>query len=276
MWDAQGKPVDLPAAFLQFIKAARTAHPEKTLIFNAVSNWPIETLAAAPLDLVYIEIWPPDGRYTDAARIVMNAVKLSGGKPVVIAVYIPTDRPANVMQMNALVSACGGTRIELGEDDRLLTDPYFPKHQLIPAALHQQLSEHYDYLVRYGEWLQGYNHTSAEHSAWADGILSPDFLHIKGDVWSAVRKHDRFTTISLVNFNGLASDTRWDEEHPAPAALTELSIRVTAGNKPSKIVWASPEQKEEGPISINFEYINHEVIFTIPFIQLSGVIIIHD
>ncbi len=276
VWDAQGKPVDLPAAFSDFIRSARSEYPEKTLVFNAVSNWPIETLAAAPLDLVYIEIWPPDIHYSDAARIVMNAVKLSCGKPVVIAIYIPADRPENVMQMNAVIAACGGTRIELGEDNRLLTDPYFPKHQLIPAALNQQLSDHYDYLVRYGEWFQGYNQQPDEHIAWADGILSPDFVNIIEDVWTAARKHTGFTVIHMVNFTGVSKDNRWDESHAAPAPLSAVSVAIKYSKKPSTVLWASPEQKEAGPVSIDFQYKNNEAIFIIPTIQLSGVIIIHD
>lgn len=275
VWNASGKRVDLPEAFSTFIRGARSQHPEKTILFNAVGNWPIETLAATTLDFMYIEIWPPDVHYQDVARIVMDAVRLSLGKPVVIAVYLPADRAENVMQVNAVISACGGSRIELGEDVRLLADPYFPKHQEILPSLKTALVKYYDFRVRYGEWLQGYQLRPAERQVWAQAEFRPDFVVSSPEVWAIARKLPDGMVINLVNFSGQGNNSRWDERHEAPAECQDLKIRIAADKKPEKILWACPEAVE-GPSALDFEYDHGQVSISLPSLNLLGVIYLYE
>ena len=275
-WDAQGHPVDLPTAFSDFIKAARKNHPDRAILFNAVGNWPVEALAISPLDFMYIEIWPPETHYLDVARIVLNAVQLSGGKPVVIALYLPADQTANVMLANAVIAACGGSRIELGENSRLLTDPYFPKHQPISADLNSELIEYYDFLVQYGEWLQSYDLSQTQRQIWAQAVPQPDYVQIDGQVLSIVRQHSSGITVNLVNFNTLDLNLEWDKAHAAPQLYKNLSIRLQLSWKPKSILWACPGQSLTGPANINFVYRDGEVIFSIPELNLLGVFFIHD
>ncbi|MFQ5410538.1 MAG: glycoside hydrolase family 66 protein, partial [Anaerolineales bacterium] len=143
-FNAAGAVVDLPAAFTSFVSAAKKAYPHAAVVFNAVGNWPIESLAVAPQDFVYIEVWPPTPTYRDLQQTVAGARKLSGWKPVVIALYLPTDRLVNIRLADALIFTCGGTRIEIGERERLLADPYFPKHQPISPDLMAALRRYYD------------------------------------------------------------------------------------------------------------------------------------
>ena len=276
VWDARGQAVDLPNAFAEFIEAARINHPEKTILFNAVGNWPIEALAASPLDFMYIEIWPPDVRYRDVARVVLDAVSLSRGKPVVIALYLPADRPNNVMLANTVIAACGGTRIELGEQARLLTDPYFPKHQEIPTELKTALRGHYDFLIRYGEWMQSYPLTTEERGAWAIGEFSPGFVQTDSRVWTVARRRGNDLVLNLVNWNGLDADLTWNTPHPAPAPCANLQMSVHLSRKPAKVFYACPEQSEDGPLELDFDFKNGEASFLLPTLYLSGVVFIHE
>lgn len=57
--DADGRPVDIASAFGDFVRAAAVQHPGLPVLFNAVGNWPIETLAASPTTFNYIEIPRP-------------------------------------------------------------------------------------------------------------------------------------------------------------------------------------------------------------------------
>lgn len=275
VWDAAGQQVNLPAAFSGFIRAARAQHPEKTILFNAVGNWPIKDLAASPLDFMYIEIWPPDVHYHDVAKIVLEAVSLSGGKPVVIALYLPADRPENVMQANAIIAACGGTRIELGENNRLLTDPYFPKHQAISPELENDLSHYYDYLVEYGEWMQSYSIRTDERQIWAQARFKPEEIIIDQAIWAVARQYPNGLAVNLVNFNGLEPEQTWDKPHASPSDCREVTVRIKAGKRPEKILWAYPEQTE-GPETLNFDYENEHITFRLPSLKLLGVIFIHD
>lgn len=275
VWDARHAPVDLPRAFAEFIHSARSQHPEKTILFNAVSNWPIETLAASPLDFIYIEIWPPDVRYRDIARIVLEAVRLSGGKPVVIALYLPASRPENILLANAVIAACAGTRIELGESTRLLADPYFPKHQQIPPALKTALVSHYDFLVRYGEWMQSYPLNGEQRQKWAEARFQPEDVSVNQPVWVVARQYPNGQALNLVNFNGLDPNLPWDTAHTAPQACQNLSMQIRMAHKPDKILWGCPEEANESPRALPFDYQNGIASFSIPKLHLSGVLFIH-
>lgn len=273
-WDAQHEPVNLPHTFVEFIQAARIQHPDKAILFNAVGNWPIEALATAPLDFLYIEVWPPEVEYNHLARIVLNAVQRSYGKPVVIALYLPADYPTNILLADAVILACGGTRIELGEQARLLADPYFPRHQQIPPELLIEMRRFYDYAVRSGEWLGSYNLSTQERKIWADGELNPGSVFLGGSVWSVVHHLPDGLCISLVNMTGLDNPC-WNVAHPAPTPCQELPVRLKYPQEPGWAFWACPEQ-DSGPQALDFKFDSGELRFVIPYLRYSGVINIHD
>jgi len=242
-FDAVGQPVDLPAAFAGFVNAHKTSHPTSTVIFNAVGNWPIEALAASPQDFAYIEIWPPATRYQDVARIVTEARVLSGGKPVVIALYLPAERLANICLADAIIFSCGGTRIELGERERLLAGAYFPKHQPLTPDLKTALRRHYDFVVRYGDLIG----PAAGHA------FDCEIETLEG-LWSTARISEGWLTVCLVNMTGL-SEPRWDVAHPAPARLADIPVRATTPGRVREAWWASPdlERIDLSPVSIQNE-----------------------
>lgn len=229
-FDATGQPVDLPAAFAAFNAALKAAHPQAAVVFNAVGNWPIEALAPSPEDFVYIEIWPPDVTYRAVQAIVKGARALSSGKPVVIALYIPTDRIVNIRLLDALIFSCGGARIELGEPGRLLADPYFPKHQPLSSELAGSLRRYYDFVVRYGELIG----PVAGHSAEGQ-IQTPD------GVWAIGRASANHLTVCLLNLTGLAAEPRWDEVQPAPASLTHVPVKILLDQPVQQAWWANAD-----------------------------------
>ncbi len=273
-WDYQHTPVNLPQAFAEFIQAARNQQPDKTILLNAVGNWPIEVLATASLDFLYIEIWPPDEKYEQLARIVLNAVHLSQGKVVVIALYLTADRLPNILLADALIMACGGARIELGESGRLLSDPYFPKHQAIPENLQIELRRFYDFSIRNGEWLTSYNLPKDERKIWAEGVLNPDWVTMSGSVWSIAHHRPEGLCLSLVNMTGL-KDPCWNIAHPAPLPRKNLQIRMKCSQKPNRVLWLCPEQQTR-PLSLDFKFDNGKLSCVIPEIRYLGVIIVYD
>jgi len=274
-WDVVHDPVDLPRAFVDFIQVTSDWHPQKTIVFNAVGNWPIDALAESAADLMYIEIWPPDVEYQHVAEIVLNAVRRSHGKAVVIALYLPANRPANNLLADAVVLACGGTRIELGEDARLLTDPYFPRHEEIPPKLEADLRKLYDFAVRNGEWLRPYTLSEAAKEIWARGELNPGFLSTDDSIWTVVRKYPGSLIVQLVNFSGLDSHQRWEEEHALPAPCENVVLRIEMQGRPSQIFWDAPENST-GLQSLSFEYENGILTSQIPQIYFIGLVAIHE
>ena len=226
-----GESVDLPASFQSFIGALKNRFPGASVTFNAVGNWPIDSLAAAPQDFVYIELWPETPSYQDVFDIVRGGREKSGGKPVVIAQYVPVEHEANIRLSDALIFSLGGSRIELGEEGRLLTDPYFPKHQAIPADLEQVFRRYYDFAVRYGELIG----PSAESFDVED-------ISIPVGVRPIFRRTGKMIALHLVNFTGI-EHAHWCEVHPAPQSLQRVSLSFpTDGNV--RAVWSATPDKE--------------------------------
>jgi len=236
-WDARGAEVNLPRAFSDFIQTASERFPDKSLVFNAVGNWPIDALASAPENFEYIEVWPPDTTYNDLARIVQNARSLSGGRPVVVALYLPAERPANILLADALIRACGGSRIEMGENERLLADPYFPKHQGLTDGVKRELRRFYDFAVRYGEW-------SGPASEIATGVSTSTLEGIR----VIPRRSSGWLALHLVNFSGLGENPSWDNEHGEPHPQENLQVQAAMPGQPKQVLWASPNAPSLQPV----------------------------
>jgi dextranase len=274
-WDVHYHSVDLPRAFVDFTQSASDQHPDKTILFNAVGNWPIEALAESAVDFMYIEVWPPEVEYRHLAEIVLNAVRLSRGKAVVIALYLPASHPANNILADAVILACGGTRIELGENARLLSDPYFPKHEEISSDLYSELRNFSDFMVRNGEWLRPYILTANEKELWAEGELNPEFIYIDDSIWTIVRSYPNSIVIQLVNFSGLDPHQRWDEAHDAPTLCRNVSVNIQMSQQPTQIFWDCPE-RIGGFQALTFEYSNGTLMFRIPQINFIGLVAIYE
>lgn len=259
-FDVAGRPVNLPDAFASFVTALKAAHPRAAVLFNAVGNWPIEALTASPQDFAYIEVWPPATAYDDLQQIVIKARAMSGGKPVVIALYLPADRPAHIRLADALIFSCGGSRIELGETERLLADPYFPKHQPLTAELKASLRRYYDFIVRYGDLIGPEAGDSTQYP-----VLVPP------GVWAVSRTSRGWLTVCLINMTGL-DGVRWDEAHPAPTPLADVPVRVAALRPVHQVWWASPDQDgpELSPVAWDTEA--KDVRTTLPFLDYWAII----
>ncbi len=229
-----GTPVDLPAAFTSFVMAVKVQAPDTAVTFNAVKNWPIAQLAATPLDFLYIELWPDTPKYRDVLRVISEARPLSGNKPVVIAIYLPADRPSNIRVLDALILASGAMRIEVGENERLLADAYFPKYQAMPAKLKQALRRYASFAVRYEELI----------GPWVDDL--PNLVASLPDgIWCMPRLANRGIVMNLINMQGL-EEQAWTESHSAPVVLHDFRMRVSLQERIHQVYFASPDSDDPG------------------------------
>jgi len=259
---SSGSSVNLPDAFVGFVNALKARHPDEAVTFNAVKNWPIESLARASLDFLYIELWPSTPSYRDVVRVISEARSKSGGKPVVIAIYLPADRPNNIRLADALILSSGATRIELGENERLLADAYFPKHEAVGDDLRRTLRAYCDFAVRYGELIG----PRAEDLASLEPIL-PD------GIWSVSRRTDRRIAINLVNMRGLG-DAGWGEQHPSPDPLKEFMVRVPLREGIRQVHYASPDGSDPSMIPASWRSDGQSVEIEIPQLEFWSLILI--
>jgi dextranase len=227
----QRKAIDLPDAFKLFISSLKDRNPEKAVTFNAVGNWPIEYLASSNQDFNYIEVWPDSPQYLDLYRLVSEAQLLSESKPVVIALYQPAEHPANILLANALIFASGGTRIQLGERERWLSDPYFPKHQQLTPKLLRAIRRYNEFCVRYGEWLGPWNKTTT-----LENMILPE------GIWSIIRETTDWLIINLINTSGLV-DLRWDQMHDPPNYIQDFQISFPFEGQIQDIWSANPDSE---------------------------------
>ncbi len=259
-YDSSSRPVDLPAAFVDFINRAKENHPEKTVVFNAVGNWPIEALCKSRQDFMYIEIWPPAIRYQDLVDIIQNAQHQSGNKPVVLALYVPARRIANIHLSSAVILASGATRIELGEQARYLSDPYFPKHQPISSSLYKRLRKLYDFAVAYREWLKPTGSTFSEGQ-----------VEIPQGVMCLSNILGNRTIMHLINFTQLA-ERRWDKPHATPRTLNQVKIRLSLKKKPGRILYASPDESSIHLLPVPFEWSGGALSMVLPRLKYWSMI----
>jgi len=247
-WNIDGMEINIPATFADFIDKVHLAHPEKAILFNAVGNWPIEVLARSPVSFNYIEVWPPDVAYTDLIRIVRDAQKLSGGKPVVVALYLHSNQPANILLAEAVILAAGGTRIKFGESAKLLADPYFPKYEEIPKKLFLSLRRYADFSVRYEDWMKSNElFECTQISGLPAGVLP------------FVRKVKQGWSICLVN---LADPNAycWNVTHSPPSPVEGFSFGFALPGEIADIWMVDPDSSSICPQRVDLSMNQNKVI----------------
>ncbi len=248
-YDAQGNSYDVGTPLAQIIDAThalvtRDRPQGGAVVFNAVTNWPIEKVAPAAEDIVYIEVWAPYNYYTDLHTLIAQAQKLGGNKPVVLAAYIDPALEANARLMDAVIYASGGGHIAFGEQDGYLADPYFPKYKTLTPELSAVLKRYIEFAIRYEDVIGPQAREATQ--AWQGRIhlegasTSPSMPYNK--VYPLVRENDRYTGLSLVNMLGLKNG-QWAKPDAAPTALGAASLEVSQVTRPVKQVWyASPDE----------------------------------
>ena len=232
--NAAGERVDLARVVPAFIDQTAALVRDRrgdggAVIFNAVRNWPVDTVAPAGQDVVYIEVWEPYRDFMDLHRLVVRAQALGGGKPVILAAYIHPDHRHNVRLANAVIFASGGTHLELGEPRAMLADPYFPKFGTMDEDMQATTRRYYDFLVRYGEVLatETSDATAARAGALAIEGIRTQSLRSRDRVAVIVRQGRDFETFSLVNLLGLDSGEWARPLAGGPDPLDDLAIGFT-------------------------------------------------
>ncbi|GAB4573438.1 MAG: glycoside hydrolase family 66 protein [Anaerolineae bacterium] len=269
---ASGERIDLAEAFPAFIDAMAAIIREKRgtegiAIFNAVGNWPVDTVAPSDEDAVYIEVWTPYTRFTDLHRIVVQAQALGGNKPVIIAAYIPPEQATNVRLANAMIFASGGVHLELGEPNAMLADPYFPQYGLMDDSLQQVMARYYHFLVRYENLLQleSVDATAERASALTLPAVKTTGLRSEDRVVVVVRKGAQFEAFSLINLLDIGG-SRWDQAvRNAPTPLQDQMAHLTVERPVKALYWASPDNDSLALHPLQFESDqNGNLTFTLP------------
>ena len=280
-YDTKGQHFDLAVPLAAMINTTREhvlqLRPQGVVVFNAVGNWPIETVALAGQDIVYIEVWSPYTTFHDLHHLITQAQHLSGGKAVVLAAYIDPTHEVNARLMDAVILSSGGTHIEFGEQEGYLADPYFPRYKTLSTSLGEILKRYQEFAIRYQNTFG-----PAARDATPDfgsclflpGITtSPNLLWDK--VYPIVRESNSFTAINLINMVGLSSG-EWNQPiAQIPTPLTDQPVVIkNCSPMVRQVWWASPDSQDLSLSPLSFEQSKGQVTFQIPALQYWGLILI--
>lgn len=250
--DAKGMIVHLENDFELLIEEARAALPEATLVFNNVGSWPVGRTMQAPVDVVYIEVWPPYERYAHLRQLITTAK--AAKKPVVLAAYpapFRLDTPeralnAQLVLMSA-IAAHGATQLWFGEENAALTQGYYADYTRLTTRQEEQLRAYDDFFVRYEALLfdDSLLDVSMTHCGWDNEEYRLDAPYSAdgegGKLWLILREQGNRKLMMLINLGGDDSSF-WNTGRNAPEPLTDVTLRVQVFSPPAKIWTASPDR----------------------------------
>lgn len=260
IWDAEHRPVELADEFPRLINAAAQAVREEAadggVIFNAVNNWPTETVAAAAQDAVYIEVWPPHDTYFDLYRLIREA-RLLSHRNVILAAYLKAfqgeDMDAAERSFRlawAVISASGGTQLVLGENRSLLRDSYYVNYAHLRESFLPIVQRNCDFLVRYKDLL--YNDSGMDIGKTASGGINEDVRFFSDacafstdgqadTVWTLLRESRDRLTLHLINLTG--NNAMWNEGKREPVLAAGISAAIRLDRPVRGIYCASPDSE---------------------------------
>lgn len=244
---AAGEVAHLERQFPDLINAAReavaAARSGAGVIFNAVGNWPIETVASTNQDAVYIEVWPPHESYNDLRRLIREGKRLSGGKQVILAAYLSPFADATEETLpgaeaaatlaTATIAASGGSHLLLGELDGILCDPYYPKYATMRPEFARTMRAYYDFLVRYEELLIA---PGMEECGRGQGADEPGYAlegvswsseAEAGKVWAIAARWPGHLVVHLINLTD-QTDVAWNSLRTPPTLINDVEIALSS------------------------------------------------
>jgi dextranase len=280
-YDAQGHSYPLDTVLAEFINATHShvhaLRPQGAVVFNAVTNWPIQTVAPSAEDIVYIEVWPPYTGYTDLEQLILQGQILGNGKPVVLAAYIDPLLEHNARLIDAVIFASGGGHIELGEKNGMLSEAYFPRYGTMSAELAAVLQRDYDFAVRYqnvtGPETQS-NSPASQPQVEVDGV-STDVSQGSGMVLPILRSSEGYLAVNLVNLLGVPSP-EWQQPlatDPTPLGQTQVSISPVT-RRVAQVWVASPDWADASLRTLPFKQADGALSFEIPSLAYWDMILI--
>ncbi|OME51836.1 hypothetical protein BSK59_20190 [Paenibacillus odorifer] len=238
------------------------------LIFNNVGNWPVNTVAAAAQDAVYIEVWNPYERYHHIQQIIAWAKQFGNGKPIILAAYLKPFRlesletidKANTaaLLLSAVIFSHGGYHLLLGEHNGVLTQGYYVDYSVASETFMREIRNYYDFMVRYVHLLHdpslrdvSMTHVEGDNLEYVFSDASYSTYGEPDKVWTIVRENEKYKLINFVNLSNNAEDY-WNEGKNRPTALESLTVHIQVNQKVRAVFTASPDINMGRPLDLEY------------------------
>ena len=212
------------------------------LIFNNVGNWPVNTVARAEQDVIYIEVWKPYERYHHIVQILRWAQQYGEGKPVILAAYLKPfmetgeasmDRANHAaLILTAVISASGGYHLLLGENKGVLTQGYYVDYSSLSDAFFREIRYYYDFIIRYASVLfdpelrdVSMTHSEGDNHEYVFKKGSYSTYGEADKVWTLIKEKSGLKVVNMINLCGVADDY-WNTGKERPTPQCDLSVTI--------------------------------------------------
>jgi dextranase len=290
-----GQAISITDTFKPFINYAKSQLVNKKIIFNPVGFKGHTAVAQSNADALYAELWPGDGfvTYNDIKGAIDTSRTEGNGRSLIVPAYMDYDaakahsesspgymNTPGVLLTDAATFASGGSRLELGDDNRMLCSEYFPNSNMIMSDdLKQKERRYYDFLVAYENLLRdGQNDTS--NKVEIPGIYTSRTSE-PNKVWTFTKSDGNHQIIHLINllgeWNNAWRDTNAD--YPEPTSLSNLNVKYYYTDSVGSVSFASPDYENGKTIDLPFQKGydagGNYVVFKIPTLQYWDMIYIN-
>jgi dextranase len=278
-------------------KELETVKKDIGLIFNAVSNWGVDTIAPAQENSVYIEVWDPFNRYFHLYDLINAGKRLGKDKQVILAAYYKffSDKKHTKIQYaensyclaSAVIFASGGYQILLGEENGILTEGYYVRHAKIRQEFQRVVRSYYDFIVRYANLL--YDLRLQDNSMTYVNGINMEFIFENGTfssygepnkIWTMVKEMPGIKTINLINFTGIESDIWNEEKQNKPVTVKDIFVKALIDEPIKGVYIASPDLNGGISEKVQYKYVDiggnrgGYIQFTIPKLEVWNLIYI--
>lgn len=285
LYDYDGKVIDLPNSFHSFISAMKNTDNQKKLVMNAVNQYGQQgSIATAPVEFLYTEVWSPNEGYKDLAKVLQDDLIYGNGKAAVLAAYINYNKAGNpgtfntpgVLFANAVIFAFGGSHIELGE--HMLAKEYFPNNNLqMDDELKNAMVAEYDFLTAYENLLRDGGTFNLVTVSCTNGKMSLSaWPPQSGKVAVQGKLIGTKQVMHFINF-AKAANFEWRDTNgnqSPPDLITNADIEVTYLGTASKVWLASPDLNSGVPVNLSFTQTGSKLKFTLPALKYWDMIVI--
>lgn len=283
LYDYSGTSVNLKNDFTNFLTNAKN-YLDANLVMNAVNQYGQQNIAQGPVDFLYTEVWSPNTTFNSLASIIVNNFNLSGGtKNSVLAAYVNHDLSNNpgyfntpaLLYADAVIFAYGGSHIELGE--HMLGHEYFPNENLsMTDELKTSLKNYYNSLTAYENLLRDKGTLATSDLTTSGNVALSKWPPVLGTITSFKKQIDSVDVFHLINFKGAAS-LDWRDNSKTqhePDLLENIPLSFITTKQVDKIWFASPDYNLGSPVEIQFQNINNEISFTLPYLKYWDMIVV--
>lgn len=286
LYNYDGTPVNLREGYASFIEAMKQAHPDKSLVMNAVSRYGARQIGeTGKVDFFYNEMWADEADFTHLKAVLYeNGVYGNNQLNTVFAAYMNYNKAdhrgefntAGILLTDAVMFALGGSHLELG-GDHMLCKEYFPNDNLtMSEELKTAMVHYYDFLTSYQNLLRDGGTENSIAMNCTNGEMKLNVWPPKlGSVTTYAKQVDGKQVVHLLNFSQ-ANSLSWrdvDGTMPEPALITKAALQMNLPAKVNKLWVASPDVHGGALQELAFTQENGVVSFTLPALKYWTMIV---